>query len=252
MSLISQSLIQEVPFILLITMVFCVAHFLLKKFLSLPDLIENQKDMKKKNIEANMYFAYYLSFCHSTPLIIAGIYSFIFEEFNANRENKRYENMVMAYSLSFFIADTINGIIYQFNDRWMLLHHLALLICLTSTIATNSFGAMTLGGFLLGELTNPLLSMNKIFEKNSKRKQLTFYAGFSFCIAFLIIRGIILPHVSSVFFPIKTSLFFKFTFAFQCILIRVHFSILVFYHCQFFDKRNLRGKFISKRRLGYS
>lgn len=97
----------------------------------------------------------------------------------------------MISSFSYFIVDTICGVIGGYNDFWMNFHHFIIFTsyadCYFHKCALQLMSTM-----ILGEITNPFNILRKFYEYTGQKKAAT-NAGISFVGAFLLCRVVIAP-----------------------------------------------------------
>ena len=244
----SSSFLDQVPFLLGTICSFLSLHHILKKIIPTPDLIEQEKDKKKQIIDKNEHFAYYYALFHSVPIIFYGIYMLITGPVRFEDVSNSVENRYLAYSLGFFIADTIQGFISGYNDSLMLIHHIISIVVSLVTIITNHYAYVVIIIWVIGEISNPILAIGMILQKSSSRQFESFIFGLLFSLVFIIARGPFISYLCPIIFKMNISIFLKFSLSIWRKFIRVLVFILVLYYCQLRYQKNHRSKIKSKRK----
>ena len=75
------------------------------------------------------------------------------------------DTVVVSLSLGYFLFDTIAGIVYRFNDSFMFLHHVSILILIIHNFYSDKTIAKIKVAYILGEISGPFLNLLTICTK---------------------------------------------------------------------------------------
>lgn len=100
--------------------------------------------------------------------------------------------MILEMSFSYFIVDTILGIIQRYNDFWMNLHHGIIFIVYAVALRDNNVATELIITIFFGELTNPFNLLRQIYSEQEKPKQAKLQ-GILFIASFMLFRIVLGP-----------------------------------------------------------
>lgn len=95
-------------------------------------------------------------------------------------------------SFSYFIVDTILGVIQRYNDFWMNLHHAIIFIVYAVALRDNNVATELIITIFFGELTNPFNLLRQIFAEQEKPQQARLQ-GILFIASFMLFRIVLGP-----------------------------------------------------------
>jgi len=95
-------------------------------------------------------------------------------------------------SFSYFIVDTILGVIQRYNDFWMNLHHAIIFIVYAVALRDNNVATELIITIFFGELTNPFNLLRQIYAEQEKPQQARLQ-GILFIASFMLFRIVLGP-----------------------------------------------------------
>ncbi|KAL3511409.1 hypothetical protein ACH5RR_030810 [Cinchona calisaya] len=144
-----------------------------------------------------------ISSFHGTPAVILAIFSLIKSQNNLfpldfPAQNTSFHNLVLEFSMGYFIIDLLHYIIFFPKDFLFMAHHLATLYVLATARYIVHHGAVSILGLLvLAEITSPFQNTWTLagFRKVDLPEAARFYEFLSpyFFIFYSVVRGILGP-----------------------------------------------------------
>lgn len=93
---------------------------------------------------------------HATLTFLVSAYMLSITDRSLLSRNDKIEELILAFSLGYFIYDTIFGILYNFNNWLMHFHHLITMNISGYSLITGNHSRLFLLVLFYGEATNPL------------------------------------------------------------------------------------------------
>ena len=111
---------------------------------------------------------------HGVSIVINGIYRFTTIDFDLNRQNDYYENLMLGFSCAYFIYDNlVHLLIKKTKIPTVYLHHVVCaLIYLSAYPHFGAFGALT--GMFSGEVSNFFMHARKVLENEDLKYTLAY------------------------------------------------------------------------------
>lgn len=103
-------------------------------------------------------------------------------------ENTPEQIALLQFTVSYFLVDTVTGLIWNVNDHLMVMHHIAVLSGGIYVIWKGQYGSFTLAGLFLAESSNSFFQLRTVFQYRDEYQNLSFFSGILFCIFFLCAR----------------------------------------------------------------
>jgi len=128
----------------------------------------------------------------SKPISHSAGYTLISNPIEAMREFTAIEKMTLEMSFSYFLVDTVFGIIQRYNDFWMNLHHGIIFIVYAVALRDNNVASELMLTVFFGELTNPFNLLRQIFSEQEKPAKARLQ-GIFFIASFFLLRIILGP-----------------------------------------------------------
>ncbi|KAK4376999.1 hypothetical protein RND71_003295 [Anisodus tanguticus] len=107
-----------------------------------------------------------MSLAHGTPAVILSIYSTLqnsqtsFQNLDFSTQNTPFQEMILEYSIAYFLADLLHYFVFYPSDVLFIAHHLATLYVFLTCRFVVHYGAATLITLLvLAEITSPCQNM---------------------------------------------------------------------------------------------
>ena len=182
---------EYVSLIVIVSVTFLIYDAIL--FYTYPEpkklkMIDDKAQRKK------LYYAHVASrssIIHAVALIVGSIIILTELGIDYERYNKNEENLLMCFSIGYFISDTIIGFIARYNDYLMVFHHLLGIAGLSYSIITQKYGSGVMCLFGIAEISNPFMLIRKDLELYENTEFLSIVFGLSFAITFLICRTVV-------------------------------------------------------------
>lgn len=100
-----------------------------------------------------------MSLAHGTPATILSIYSMpqtSFQILDFSIQNSKFQEMILEYSIAYFLADLLHYLVFYPTDILFIAHHLATLyVFLTCRFIVHHGAATLIGLLVLAEITSP-------------------------------------------------------------------------------------------------
>jgi hypothetical protein len=107
-------------------------------------------------------------------------------------ENSEFQEIVLCWTLGYFLYDLICMIIFGIYDTGIILHHALVITADLSCILSGKGGTEAMMGYFVSEFTNPLLHLKEMLKLlNQKDTQFFFVAEISFFFAYFFSRFLI-------------------------------------------------------------
>jgi TLC domain len=97
------------------------------------------------------------SWVHAVIIFTLTLIMFLKNKTTYNETNLQEENVVIIISVCYFLHDTMYGVIYQFIDSSMLLHHLLTFASLSFVLLVNKYSSEMMHALWVAEISNPFL-----------------------------------------------------------------------------------------------
>lgn len=117
-----------------------------------------------------------------------------------NQPNTLADTAVMIHSFVYFVFDTFQMIMWRFNTVYIL-HHVVTMIAIGTFLYGGIGGRAVVLGLLMGEITNPLQRMHKVYlirhqySEASRNSLVRRRLQRAFSLSFLFMRVIVIPCV---------------------------------------------------------
>lgn len=106
--------------------------------------------------------------------------------------NSEFQEIVLCWTLGYFIYDLLCMIAFGIYDTGIILHHALVIIADSSCILSGAGGTEAMMGYFVSEFTNPLLHLKEILRLlNQKNTQFYFVTEISFFFAYFFSRYLI-------------------------------------------------------------
>jgi hypothetical protein len=106
--------------------------------------------------------------------------------------NSEFQEIVLCWTLGYFIYDFFCMIAFGIYDTGIVLHHALVITADASCVLSGAGGTEAMMGYFVSEFTNPLLHLKEILRLlNQKNTQFYFYAEISFFLAYFFSRYLI-------------------------------------------------------------
>lgn len=148
-------------------------------------IIAGKKEQKKAYWE---YIGNYVSIVHAVSVFMMGLYVTLPNGVRYPKDNNYQENMIVAYSLGYFIMDTIMGLMCGFNEGMMIFHHVECVLSLFYVLAKGRYASVIIWALTVAELSNPFILARKNIQKHIGFDGLAEAFGIVFSVLFLISR----------------------------------------------------------------
>ena len=198
-----------VPFIAITTAAFSFYNLILYHSYPIPFKLRKVKDPLELRKLFYDYVTAISSFIHAVILIVGSSIVLYVIGIDYNRPNANEENLLIAFSIGYFISDTILGIFAGYNDNIMLMHHLFGLFGLTYSLIKQNYGNTIVFAFVVAEISNPFMILRKNLDKHKGAEALSIFSGVIFSLTFIICRTVIIGYVMIPFFITDASLLIK-------------------------------------------
>lgn len=207
--------VESIFFTLLSALFFLIFLAVARRVLPVPPLILAAKEKESRRGYRTMrweYISNYGSLIHAVATTALSLIALNLFYPPLEEPNTVFCNLIIAFSLGYFLVDTAGGLFLGYNDNLMHLHHFLALFMSYSLLSLGHHGAVYLYVLVIGELTNPFLIVRKNLEKHNAHKGWSISLGLIYAVSFLVLRGVVaqfyLPWLLAfpLGLPFKTSL----------------------------------------------
>lgn len=201
--------IDYIPVILISTLGFIIYDILLCANYPMPfklEKLENKTERRKFFYE---YVTNISSLIHAVVVTVYGIIIISVVGFQHNLVNINEENLLIAFSLGYFISDTFMGVVAGYNDTFMMLHHAFGIFGLGYVLIKQKYSNFVICVFAIAEISNPFIILRKNLDKHRRTEALSTIFGVIFCLSFLVCRTIVTAALLLPFFGSTASLTIK-------------------------------------------
>jgi hypothetical protein len=224
------NLVNHLPTVAFWGVAFTFLNRHLYKNVPMPTKIARIEDTKHRAI---LYWEYVTNFCSIIHAIASCIWGhYIMMKYGARHaaSNLDSENGLLAFSLGYFLVDSVLGYIYKYNDKVMNMHHAEAVMSLIYGLAKNRYANSMVWALWLAEMSNPFNLIRKNLEMHDGREKWATGFGLIFCVIFIYTRTYWVGYFLSQMQESSASLFIKVHGGLICNLNRAHFSVLVLRH----------------------
>lgn len=187
----------------------------LQKYVNNPIQIAQQKENKIKQSKMRWeYLSNYVSLLHAVMATLIASYILCTSNESLDSQNSNAIKRIISFSLSYFLVDTVFGLLHGYNDFLMNIHHFLAIYINLYILRAGKYGHCYMYIMVIGEFNNPLWIMRKNLEKHNARKIYSTLLGLTYGLSFLIVRGLLAPHYMAKIISLPMALAFKLDFAF--------------------------------------
>ena len=116
----------------------------------------------------------FFSLVHSTSVLVPATYFFLYEPTICGELNSKAHRMVMCFSMSYFIGDTIDMLLKGLMDNAMIFHHSCCIIGMLLPLYENIGGNFAMKALFFAELSNPAMNFRHVTRLVGRRYTLLF------------------------------------------------------------------------------
>lgn len=174
--------------------------------------IEDAKERKKKTTYYNSYFPALL---HGPTSSLYSMFLLILFGIKYTQPFNWMQTIPVKFSTSFFIYDTIFGIVRKYNDWMNSVHHLVIVVVFIWSLSLDNYSSECVIAIFQGEITNPFIALHDVLDANGFSSAITMPFGISFLLLFIGIRTTFSVHTLAKIQLSSADIFFKSTLSFM-------------------------------------
>lgn len=201
--------VSYIPIIAITAAAFLFYDVLLYHNYPHPFKVVKIRDSREKRKIFYDYITSISSLVHAIAVIVASVIVLNKVGMHFDHPNINEENLIISFSIGYFISDTILGAYAGYNDILMLMHHAFGLFGLSYALIKQSYGNAIMCAFAIAEISNPFMILRKNFDKHRGAHSLSVFCGIIFSISFIICRTVIFGYFMIPFISSKASLVVK-------------------------------------------
>jgi hypothetical protein len=195
------------------TILWLVVHEAFYRLLPIPESVKKleskEKDRKERDKAFAFYVSYYPALLHAPVTVLISIICLIKYGVSYGQPTQGWESIPIKYSASYFLHDTINGILRGYNDKLFTAHHVLITIVMAYSWYLNMYGSDMCNGITQGEITNPILAVYDVLTSLGYQEAKVRPLGILFLASFIGIRVFIAPYAMWNMQVSDADLFFK-------------------------------------------
>lgn len=188
---------------------FLMVNFTLRTLVAIPHKISIMKPSAEKDRAFSEYIGNYTAILHAVTSLAIGLHYLLPEKLKLLKVNSLEENCITAYSLGYYIVDTVLGIILGFNKGLMLFHHVECILSLLYTLLKQKYANPIIWALIIAEVSNPLLLIRNNLQKFKSFDKLANFVGIIFSVLFVITRTYHIHCVATPLFESEAALVLK-------------------------------------------
>jgi hypothetical protein len=208
-------------------MSFVALLLILERVVKTPPLMESESNIKARRLKRSKFLTDYVSIVHAVITWFWSAYLIIYEKSAFDAENTWHQTYFCAFSLGYFIYDSVVGNLFGFNDPLMLIHHFMAIFFTSYSLFKGKFGYNYIWTLFIAEPSNPMFLLRKNLAWYPNTKIYDIVLGVSFCLTFLYFRIVVAAGAMMNLQRSQATLIFKVIMGFACELTRVHVFVLV-------------------------
>lgn len=145
-----------------------ILHEVFFRLLPIPASVKKlegkDKDRKERDSTLGLYVSYYPALFHAPLTTLVSIVCLCYYGVSYGKPTEGWEIFPIKYSATFFVHDTITGLMRGYNDRLITAHHILMTMVLLWAWHTGRNGNELCNGIAQGEITNPILAVYDILN----------------------------------------------------------------------------------------
>ena len=188
---------------------FALINFVLQVRVPTPYKISMMQPSRAKRKAFWEYTGNYTAIIHALTSLMASILILIPQGLELMKHNTLLENCLTAYSLGYYMVDTLFGLLFGFNEGLLLFHHVECILSLVYTLYKDQYANPVIWALAIAEISNPLILLRKNLQKHKSLDRAADIVGIIFSLLFITTRTYLISLVATPLFISEVSLALK-------------------------------------------
>jgi len=174
--------LYHLQLVLIWSLCFLSINMALLRFYPIPKSVFHALDQKNENVIFAEFISYFSSCINALVCFFFGLSIILDNGVTLWKDNKPNESYLVAFTLGYFLSDTLTGMVYHYNNTLMNLHHVLVLFGGFYVLWIGAYANLLVLAMVIAELSNIFRTIEMIADKYPDQKRIAF--GFGLCFAF--------------------------------------------------------------------